>query len=305
MFSGAKNKLIFIALLALASLASSSLKNNLRKHHVEKERPPLYLPEAKYVKLTTLGFNNLASDILWFNTISYFGKQYLAGKDFKWLSHMCELVTKLDERSVDQFEFCGNLLSWMAKDPISSNKLLDRAIATHPESWRFPYMRGFNYWYFLEDNEKAREDMILASKRPNAPAFLTSLASRLISNTQDPRVAIEFLKRSLNRADDKNVKKAIEEKLKQAYLSLHTSLLEKALSKFEKKTKKPASSLEELVEAGFLRFIPEDPFGGNYYLEEGKIKNSSKEKGLEFFGKTAKTGIFADKFKNAPYTKNR
>ena len=298
MFTKIKHRLIFILLLLGLAFSVNFFKVQVRNNQIEKPRPPLYLPDVEYVRLLTLGFNNFASDILWFNTINYFGQQYIAGKDFKWLSHMCNLVTKLDEKSEAQFEFCGNLLSWMAKEPVASNELLTRAIKAHPHSWRFPYMRGFNYWYFLEDNEKAREDMILATKRPNAPEFLTSLASRLISKTQDPRVAIEFLQRSLNRTSDENVKNAIEEKLKRAYLNLHSELLMKAINKYQEETGKVAQSLNDLVETGFLRFIPEDPFGGTYYLKNGEIRNTSNEKGLEFFGKTAKTGMFADEFKD-------
>ena len=292
------NKILLFLIILFTSFVVNNLKSDLRADKEQKNRPPLYLPEVKYVKLFTLGFNNFASDLLWFNTIDYFGKQFAAGRDYKWLSHMCELVTKLDEKSVSQFEFCGNLLAWMAKDARASNKLLTRAMSSHPNAWRFPYMRGFNNWYFLENHEKAREDMILATKKPDAPEFLTSLASRLISKTQDPKVAIEFLKRSLNRTSDENVKKAITEKLKRAYLSLHTELLSKAIANFEKKTGKMPQTLKEVADAGFLRFVPKDPFGGEYYLENGEIKNTSKEKGLEFFGKTARTGIFANEFKN-------
>ena len=303
-FNIQSNLIICVFLLALSFGALQTSKNTLRSKHQEfaqqADRPPLYLPDAKLVKLTTLGFNNLTSNILWFNTNNYFGKQYLGNKDYKWLSHMCHLVTSLNDKAEHVFEFCGSMLSWIAKKPEKSNEILYKAIEAHPKAWRFYYMRGFNYWYFLEDKEKAREDFETASKLPKAPAFLASLASRLMVDTKDPRTAISFLKDLKKNTEDETVKKALEEKIKLGQISLYKRKLKNLVSEHEQTTGRKLESLEQLVTSGKLNFVPKDPFDGKFYLNKdtGEIETTSEKKGLEFFGKTAKTGVLKNEFES-------
>ena len=288
--------LVLLASFSLISWSKTSLRTveNINKQ-LFLELPPLYLPEAKYVRLITLGFNNVVSDILWFNTLSYFGKQFHAGKDYKWLSNMCDLVTTLNPRASHSIEFCATMLSWSAKDPEKSNLILARAINDHPQIWRYRYLRAFNYWYFLENRQLARQDLLAAAKLPNAPAFLASMASRLVATDQDPHLAVEFLKEIISKSNDENAKKTLAEKLNMATITLNISSLNIAIEYFEKQKGYRPKHLDELVQNGIVTFIPKDAWGGTFYLDEttGEIKTTSGKKGLAFGGKTAKTGIAA------------
>jgi len=286
-----------LLVLVLSSAALNWAKSELRSIHQEISRTaaddPLYLPEAKYVKLVTLGFDSFFSKILWFNTVNYFGKQYEKSRDFRWLAHMCDLVTTLDHNAEHIYEFCGTLLSWMAKEPTESNRILTRAIDHQPNKWRFRYLRGFNYWYFLDRLDLAKEDFTLASKLPGAPPFIASLASRLIANEDNPDTAIDFLTDLIDNTDDDKVKDALSEKLKLAYISKHKQMLSKAVGIFEKRYGEKPNSLKLLVTKKILTALPKEPFSGKYYidLETGEIVSSSG-KGLEFGGKTADSGIY-------------
>lgn len=291
------SRAIILPLIALSFLGSAHLLKP-KAYESDLTSPPLYLPETRYVKPLTLGFQNFGANLLWFQTMDYFGKQLRGKRDYRWLAHMCKLVTELNSRSRTQFEFCGNLVSWAGKDPEASNEILDRAAIAHPDYWRFPYMRGFNNWYFLEDKRRAKDDMIRASKRPEAPLFLASLASRLITDTENPALAIEFLTRTLERTNNPSAKLEIEEKLKLARLSQFTKKLEGLVVEYQEIHGEPAESLDDLVEAKMLKFVPKDPFGGEFYLKDGQVENTSGKKGLKFHGKTAQTGIFANEFKS-------
>lgn len=288
-----------LSVFVLAASLLVNAKHELRsRDKASEEPPPLYLPEARYVKLVTFGFDNFAADVLWFNTINYFGKQYLENKDYRWFAHMCELVTTLDPQAIQQYEFCGTLLSWVVKDPKASNKLLSRAIQHHPAHWRFYYQRGFNYWYFLNNQEKAKQEFLRASQIPNAPDFLVSLASRLMVETESPGVAIAFLKDMLEHAKDKLVREALQDKLKRAYISRDIRLIESVKNRYEKEMGNTVTKIEQLVAPGYLKFIPNDPFGGSYQLnpDSNAVETTTGEKGLDFFGKTAETGALSHEF---------
>lgn len=296
-------KILLIGLLCLTALGAGYSKEKLRafersNHVFFLDLPPLYLPQLRYVKLITLGFNNLASDLLWFNTLNYFGKRFQAGRDYKWLSNNCDLVTSLNPSALDAIEFCAMLLSWSAKEPEKSNEILTSAIKNHPLAWRYRYLRGFNYWYFLEDRTAAGEDLLAASTLPDAPVFLASLASRLLASDQDPEIAVLFLENVIRNTKDNSAKAALTEKLKLAYVSVDIKRLTKLLLIYQDKFGQKANSLQSLKDSGLISTIPKDPFGDPYFLDEsGIIKSTSGKTGLIFGGKTAKTGIFSQENK--------
>jgi tetratricopeptide (TPR) repeat protein len=287
-----------LLIVVIGSCIISWSRNSLRLREVTEseqlaEETPLYLPSVRYVKLITLGFNHLFSDILWFNTLNYFGKQFEGNKDYRWLGHMCNLVTSLDSRSRHAYEFCTTLLSWISREPEASTKLLSRAIITEPDYWRYWYLRGFNYWYFLDRKDLAERDIRHASTLPGAPPFLASLASRLMVSKNDLDTAISFLKELIENTDDETARRAFEEKLKLAYISRDIRFLRKKIEKYEAKSERKLTEFSQLVESGVLKGIPLDPYNMRYYIdsETGEIKTRSGKKGLEFFGKTAKTGL--------------
>lgn len=287
-----------LALLIASSTAALWSREWLRQQdslNREPDRPPLYLPDAEHVKLLTLGFNNFFSDILWFNTINYFGKQFEGTKDYRWLGHMCDLVTQLDGNATHAFEFCGTLVSWEAKRFDDTERLLTRAVELHPDTWRFFYLRGFNRWYFLNRQDLASEDFVHASKLPEAPAFLGSLASRLLAGQNNINMAIQLLQDLVKNSTDKKAKAALEEKLQRAVLRRDLDNLNKAVSLYKERLGTPPQSLDDIVREKFLRYIPREPFGGTYTLDttSGEVKSSSGKKPLDFAGKNKDNGFFA------------
>lgn len=293
-----------ITLLCTCFLGLTSFKQNLREIQLtltsQIKEEPIYLPETKYVKMITLGFDNFLSDILWFNTLSYFGEHFAGDKDFRWFAHMCDLVTELDPQKITQFDFCSTLTSWIAKEPIKSTKLLSKAINHHPHYWRFYYLRGFTSWYFLHDKEKAKQDFAFAAKLPDSPRpFLASLASRLmVSEENDPDTAMFFLRDMIKNTKDETAKEALVDQYKKAMMSKQVRIIQSALELYEKRFAKNAISIEELQSSGLLTGTPVDPYGGKYKLNKKtlKITSTSKKKPLEFYGKTAETGAARHEF---------
>lgn len=182
----------------------------------------LYLPNGKGLRLISLGYHNFLADILWFNTINYFGKHYASDHDYRWLTHMCDLVTNLDPRAMHVYEFGALMLAWEANDPIQANLILTKAINTpelgiHPKLWKMYYLRGFNYTFFFNDSEKAAADFAAGSKLPNADVIMKRLASKkLLTLGKDPDRAVAFLREALDTTTDPMARKALERRLQEA-----------------------------------------------------------------------------------------
>ena len=290
---------------AFIGINKSSLRHSQKEISLKVTTEPIYLPETKYVKLVTFGFNNFVSDILWFNTINYFGEHFASDQDYRWFAHMCDLVTELDQNKIEQFEFCATLISWIAKEPTKSVQLLTKAIAAHPNHWRFRYLRGFNNWYFLHERKKAQEDFKIAATLPNAPQpFLASLASRLMVTEDDnPDTAIFFLQDMIKNTSDPIAKKALKEQYKKARMSKQIHVIKRAIRVYEKRLGKTVYQIQDLQESGILIGTPKDPFGGSYYIdkETREIRSTSKQRPLEFYGRTIETGLLKKEFSPGMY----
>lgn len=277
----------------------AALEATREARSVELNLPPIYLPQVRYVRLLTGGYDTAASKLLWFATNNYFGKQFAAGdRDYRWLGEMCELVTNLDPKARHAFEFCATLLSWVAKEPKKSLALLERAVAAEPDYWRYHYLRGFTNWYFLDRMDAAKEDFILISKMPETPPPLAMLASRVIANQDSASMAIEFLQELLEQTHDPKVKKKLAKRIRQAQLAMHLEELTAATATFAREQGRYPTAIDELLHSRLLSAIPREPFGGRYEIDPatGAVRTTSGKKPLAFHGKTARTGVASHEF---------
>lgn len=285
--------LLAAAIAAAAPIASHSrreLKIETTRRSEVREYSPLYLPDARYVKLITLGHDTLAGDLLWFNTNSYFGRQMAEHRDVRWLGTMCGLITALDPHNPNYYEFCSSLLSWVANDSAASNKILNRAIKFNPTNWKYFYLRGFNYWYFMQDKKAAAEDFSQAAKLDGAPSLMASLASKLLLSTDESAAALELLGGLLRSTKDPSVRAVLIDKLKRAQLTRDIDTLNAAIG-IAQRQGTVIEDLDTLVKMKIINDLPADPFGGKYFLDPATrtVKTTSGQKGLDFSGHSSAT----------------
>lgn len=227
----------------------------------------LYLPSGKALQFSSFGFRVFLSDLLWFNTINYFGKHYAGDRNYRWLSHMCDLVTTLDPRKEFAYDFCSTIISWEAGLPADSLRLLSRAIDNFPANWRFYYLRGFTHMYFLKDEEAARRDFTQASRLPDAHPIVARLAAKKMALSGNLEDALTFLSEMLRSSRNQYQQQALEQRYRELRYELDFQNLEKAVNIYTQLTGRAPASLEDLILRGVLKSLPADPFGGSYYLD--------------------------------------
>lgn len=187
-------------------------KNDPQLRGQDRGEEVLYLPNGAALELVSFGYRNALANLLWFKTISYFGKHYASDRNYRWLAHQCELVTRLMPKAVSPYIFCSNMLSWEAGVPDQSVKILDRAVAEFPTEWNMRYYRGITYLVFLKQPIAALEDFRAASHLPDAPPLVKRLAAKTMAQLDDPAAAIEFLEQLIRGEADPNARKALQEK---------------------------------------------------------------------------------------------
>jgi hypothetical protein len=238
---------------------------------------PVYLPKAEYLKLMSLGYNNVLADVLWFRTISYFGRHYRGDRTYPWLAHMCDLVTDLDPRAEHVYRFAGTILPWEAGQADAGIRLLTKGIQAFPESWLLHYWLGFSYYFFKDDFESATKHLSIAAQLPDAHPSVARLAARLASKHYGPETTMRFLSEIRNNVYSDEMRQVISENIREAKLTSHLEQLDKAISVYRQRFGSPPATLQALAEAGLITHVPEDPFGGIYEIDpaSGKARSST------------------------------
>jgi hypothetical protein len=208
----------FLVCLIFAGVTAFSLRRLSEAKISAPELPGqieevLYLPSGVGLRFLSFGYQNTLSQLLWFNTISYFGKHYRQDQNYRWLGHMCSLVTALNPLAKHTYLFCSAMLAWEANEVELSNSLLTQSMRYHPDDWYLYYLRGFNYTYFLKDQRRGHEDFVAASKLPNANLLVVRLAAKTLSQLESPETAIEFLMDAIERTSDPSAKHALRVRL--------------------------------------------------------------------------------------------
>ena len=113
----------------------------------------------------------------------------------------------------------------------------------------------------------------------------SQLTARYFYESQQTALGLAFLEAMIRSAKDKAVRESY--KMRRDAL-LATTVLEKALKAYRTETGSLPESLKELVEAGLLDRLPDDPYGGEFYLDDqGRVRTTSKlsepleEKGMQ------------------------
>lgn len=275
---------IIIGILSLALTAGSYVKLSEVKTALDSAAPAademLYLPNGEALHFLSFGYKNLLSDVLWFTTINYFGKHFRSDRSYQWLNHMCNLVVDLNPRATHAFEFCSLMLAWEANAPKESVAILTKAIEHHPDNWRFPYLRGMNQMLFFEDEKRAKEDFVQASKVPNAPSFVARIAAKRMAALDSPQTAMEFLMQMIRNSHDEAERAALSERLKEVQYEAEIQQLQKLVQIYRDRQGSAPKSLDDLLHARLIKEVPHDPFGGIYTYNpaEGTILSSTGHK---------------------------
>ena len=258
--------------------------------HWSNSKPKLqkltYLPSGDYLRMASLGYRELAADLLWLQAIQVMGERKLSEEAGHWLYQAVDRITTLDPKFVRAYEAGSHALCILVLLPEESNRLLEKGMQHNPQEWKLPFLLGINYYFELADDEKAAEVMALASRLPGAPESLVRLAAKLFVSAKSPQQAVELLAKVYEETSDENVRKMLEIRLKESIVERDLQILEQAISRFQASQSRRPDRLENLVGPGLLRELPMEPFGGRYLYEPatGIVRSSEVTERIRLTG---------------------
>jgi tetratricopeptide (TPR) repeat protein len=105
-------------------------------------------------------------------------------------------------------------------------------------------------------------------------AWFSTLAARYYYEGGSTALALAYLKELIPTTRNESIRKHLMIRAEALKRILE---LEEAVTAYKKRFQQSPESIEKLVEKGFIQRIPEDPYGGSFYLDEqGKVRTTSK-----------------------------
>lgn len=249
------------------------------REQARAEIPAGYIIPSKFSRILALGHKGVLSDFLFLKTATFIGGRNINSKvmseaDWVFVKQSLDVVTDLDPYFVDPYMLAEGLLAWDAQKPEMANQLLVKGTEYRYWDWRLPFFVGFNNFYFLKKYEEAAKYIMQAAELPGSPSYLKTLGARLAYYGGKSQTALLFLKEMLAETDDPLLKKRLDMRL----VALERAvMIENALEQFKIHEKRLPNELSELVTAGYLLVLPEDPYGGKWgILKNGRVFSTSK-----------------------------
>ena len=238
-----------------------------------------YTLPSRFTGPAAMEFKGIVSDFLFLKVITFLGEKIgrnekFNEQHFNYLQESINTITDLDPYFWDAYLFADMLFTWDMGKYEMANKLLLKAKQYRTNDYRVPYYLGFNYFFFLKDNINGSKYLMEASKLPGSPFYLASLAARLSVYALEHRTGIIFLKEMIRDTENEGIKKDFMLRIKALEIM---DRLEQKVSEYKKTFQKQPSSLTELVTAGLIDKVPDDPYGGQFtLLKNGRVYTTSK-----------------------------
>ncbi len=253
-------KSFFICLLVVYGLICFQ-----QEQFTQKNQYYLPFPTPAIVQKSVLGFlRQIGGEMLFIKTSVFLGGKEvtkLTDMQTNSLSENFKVMSELNPPFVDTYFLCQATLPYLGTEKVEeANVILNNGINALPEKWVLPFYAGFNHFYFLNENIKAGEHLLNASRLPGAASWLGHLASVLAAEGGDIFVGLTWLRAMRESEDDNSLKERIDEDIAKFEQALK---IEKAVLSFQDKYKTEPSDLELLVP----EFLPEIPdFGKDFVL---------------------------------------
>jgi hypothetical protein len=247
-------------ILILAGAISFQYLFDREKKKVAAPQP--YLMPASVVKAADLGLNSAAADYVWIDMIQYYGS-YL-GDGYKKLADYVKLANDLDPKFSYPYAFATLMLpgEGMVDEAL---QIGERGLVDSDPDWRIPYYMAVTYHVEKGDTAAAAKYFDIAAKTPGAPPNIQIVAASYGSRP-DLREQTRLIWQSLyDNSDDEVVREHAK-----AYLDHFAILnvLEQAAAIYKQQKGNYPANINDLVSSGIMNYIPQDPFGFTYYIDE-------------------------------------
>lgn len=234
----------------------------------------------------TLGFRNVLADVTWLEAVQVAGNLEMAPADYDRLYELLNIEANFDPKFEIPYLLGGLVLGESPEHAQKALEVFGRGKGQYPADWRFPFYIGYTNYFSLGETEAAGKAMAEAAQLPGSPAYVAGLASRMLSESRKPEVALALLTPIVRQESDPARRAVLERRIREVTVERDLQGLEMAVETYRERAGVPPSELSDLLRAGILAAIPAEPNGGRYVLERGgKVRSDRVAQRLRVFQK--------------------
>jgi hypothetical protein len=266
---------LFAAFLAaaFACLWPLQVKIDQERSAMQLEKEDMALRSPSVVKKLSLEYAPLMGAIYWTRVVQYYGlKHQMHDQNLDLLWPLLDITTTLDPHLIVAYRFGSTFLSDApprgAGRPDQAVVLLERGMHANPDYWRFYQDLGNVYYFDKKDYLKASQAFEAGSKFPGTPPFLKIMAAKIAAEGESLETSYALWMNIYQTTADKEVRKNAEEHLRLVKAEMDLREINRLAEDYEKKTRRPATRISDLVDAGLLPGQPRDPDGFPYVIGE-------------------------------------
>jgi len=238
-----------------------------------------YVPTGKVMKIALGEFRWLMGEYYTFKAITYYGDikpKVMSGKridiEYYNLYRIMETAIILNPYHEDAYYFAQAVFPWDIGRVREVNSLLKYVFRYRKWDFKIPFFLGFNYSYFLKQYDKAALYYKKAAEISGNP-FFANLAAKCFYESGHTELGIIFLNYMIKGIRKKSIRQIYEKRLK-ALEAIYT--IEKAVLEYKKRFGYFPLDIKDLLVKGVLKTLPEDPYGGIFYLDRhGRVRTTS------------------------------
>lgn len=259
---------LLIACALLFSVITLSL--HLSKIYPQEKTKIFYLPSLGYLKLVSGTFKPLVAQMLFVKGVLELSEEVPDRTSY--FLKLFEISINLDPKLVSAYFFGGVAVPIKKEEIPLGIRFLKEGMRLNPFDWRIPFWIGFDYLE-LGAYSKVIEYYNIASNLPNSPPYLKTNLAFFYYKADRPKEGILYFEGLLRSLKDERLLKIIEKKIEwlKGLVSLETKIEE-----YRRFYGAWPSDFKDLLEAGLIDKIPQDPFGEGYYLEKGLLDGVPK-----------------------------
>lgn len=237
------------------------------------EADELTLRSPGVMKKLSLEYAPLMGAIYWTRAVQYYGqKHHLGDQNLELLWPLLDISSTLDPNLIVAYRFGATFLSDApprgAGEPEKAVELLERGIKANPEFWRFYQDLGDVYYFDEKNYLKASQAFEEGSRNPAALPWMKTMAAKIAAEGGSLETSYALWLDVYQTSTNKDMRKNAEDHLRLVQAEMDIREINKTADAYEKGTKRRATRISELVQAGLLPGQPRDPDGFAYVLND-------------------------------------
>jgi len=201
---------------------------------------------ADSLKKLSFGFESFIASLLWVQLLQEAKHTPLKQNTLSWEFAQSNAITQLDPNFDVAYHFGSLFVSFFRRDKEGGKLLLEKWVKFRPTLWRAHHLLGMHYFLELKDPAKAAPHILKASQLPRAPAYISSLGIRLLSQSGATFSALQSAVELFTASQNLETRNRLALRIRALRWHLQKDSLQSALDTYRKKHRKAPSNLRDL-----------------------------------------------------------